>query len=396
MRSLLVSTTLTLLAVAAVGAPAAGAAPRQDPDGFTPVVPRVVAPPWPVEGSDGRFHVVYEVQLLNTIPAPWRVMRVTVRSATRRGRALATWAGPRVRGVMRSLADGRDTRRIGPGEGAVLHLTFSARSRSRLPESVVHELALENPDRRNGAPARVVQIGARARLVRRAPAVLGPPLQGDRWLAADGCCLARRHVRASQPYGGGLFTSQRFAIDWERLDTNGRLFVGDKRVLTNWEGYGESILAVADGTVVRAIDGLPNQVPGALPEGIAPLEADGNAVFLRLRDGRIVFYAHMIPGSVTVREGDRVVRGQLLGRVGNSGNSSAPHLHLHVVDRNAIFGADGLPQVFSSFDVTGRVASTEAFDRAEATGEPARRRAVRTGARRNALPLDQVIVTWPG
>jgi hypothetical protein len=391
MRPLLLA-TLALLA----GAPGADAAPRQDPDAFTPVEASVVAPPWPVKGSDGRFHLVYEVRLLNTIPVPWRVTGVTVRSATGRGRALASWAGRRVRDVMRSLADGRDTRRIGPGEGALLHLTFSAGRRSRLPGSLVHEVRLANPDPSSRAPRRVVQIGARAKLVRRAPAVLGPPLQGDRWVAADGCCLARRHVRAFQPYGGGLFTAQRFAIDWERLDPSGRLFVGDKRVLTNWPGYGENILAVANGTVVRAIDGLPNQVPGALPEGLAPLEADGNAVFLRLRDGRIVFYAHMIPGSVMVRAGDRVVRGQLLGRVGNSGNSSAPHLHLHVVDRNAIFGADGLPYVFSGFDVTGRIASTEAFDRAEATGDPAQLRPVRTGMRRKKLPLDQLIVTWPG
>jgi hypothetical protein len=395
MRPVLLA-TLALLAVAAVVAPVAGAAPRQDPDGFTPVVASIAAPPWPVEGSDGRFHVVYEVQLLNSIPVPWRVQRVIARSATGRGRTLASWKGSRVRDVMRSLADGGDARRIGPGEGALLNLTFSVRKRRRLPGSIVHELRLVNADPDRGGPARVVQIGARTKLVRRAPAVLGPPLQGDRWLAADGCCTARRHVWAFQPYGGRLFTSQRFAIDWERLDPSGRLFVGDKRILTNWEGYGENVLAVADGTVIRAIDGLPNQVPGALPEGIAPLEADGNAVFLRLRDGRIVFYAHMIPGSVTVREGDRVVRGQLLGRVGNSGNSSAPHLHMHVVDRNAIFGANGLPYVFEGFDVTGRVASTEAFDRAEATGDPVRLRPVRTGPRRNQLALDQVIVTWPG
>jgi murein DD-endopeptidase MepM/ murein hydrolase activator NlpD len=104
----------------------------------------------------------------------------------------------------------------------------------------------------------------------------------------------------------------------------------------------------------------------------------------------------MIPGTVAVAQGDHVVRGQLLGRVGNSGNSSAPHLHLHVIDRDAIFGANGLPYVFSSFDITGRVASTEAFDRAEATGDPARLGRVRTGIRHNQLPLDQVIVTWPG
>ena len=384
---------VVLAALALLAAPAAGAAQeRQDPDGFTPVVPSVLAAPWAVEGSDGRSHLVYELQLLNAIPVPWRVTRVTVRPAGG-GRALASWRGRRVQGVLRSLADGRDTRRIGGGEGALAHLTFSVRGRP--PRALVHEIRLANSQPGNGAPRTAVVTGARTRVTRRAPARLGPPLQGDRWLAADGCCTARRHIRAFQPFGGSLFTAQRFAIDWERLDTAGRLFTGDKRVLTNWEGYGETILAVADGVVVRAIDGLPDQVPGALPEGLAPLEADGNAVFLRLRGGRIVFYAHMIPGSVAVREGQRVVRGQVLGRVGNSGNSSAPHLHLHVIDRNAIFGANGLPYVFDRYAITGRVASTEAFDRAEATGEPVRRGPVRTGPRRDELPLDQVIVTWP-
>jgi hypothetical protein len=388
---------LAVFAATALAAPAAGAqSPRQDPDSFSPLAADVLAPPWAVEGSDGRYHAVYEVRLLNTTSLPWRVRSVTARSATGRGRVLARWSGRRVRGVLRSLRTGEDTRQVGPGEGALLHLTFSTATRGRMPSRLVHVLRLANPRPGNGAPPRVVEIAARSRVIERAPAVLGPPLEGRRWIAADGCCLARRHVRAFQPVGGGMFIAQRFAIDWEQVDENGRLWVGDDSVLTNWEGYGEKILAVADGTVVRAIDGLPNQVPGALPEGLDPLQADGNAVFLRLRDGRIVMYAHMIPGSLTVKAGDRVVRGQTLGRLGNSGNSSAPHLHLHVVDRNAIFAANGLPYVFSSFEITGRVASTRAFNRAEATGTPVRLGPVRTGPRRNELALDQVIVTWPG
>ena len=392
MRPLL---TAILAAAALMPAAAAAAPPRQDPDSFTPLALDVLDPPWAVKGSDGRLHAVYEIRLVNTTSLPWLVTGVTAHSATGRGRLLARWSRSRVRGVMRSLRTGNDTRRVGPGEGALLHLTFSVRSRARLPTRLVHVLRLANPDPGNGAPARLVEVGARTRVIRRPPAVLGPPLAGDRWVAADGCCLARRHVRAFQPVGGGMFLAQRFAIDWERLDENGRLWVDDDSVLSNWEGYGENILAVADGTVVRAIDGLPNQVPGALPQGLNPLQADGNAVFLRLRDGRIAMYAHMIPGSVTVRAGDRVVRGQILGRVGNSGNSSAPHLHLHVVDRDAIFAANGLPYVFSRFRVTGRIASTDAFNHAEATGAPVRLGPVRTGPRRNRLPLDQVIVTWP-
>ena len=81
--------------------------------------------------------------------------------------------------------------------------------------------------------------------------------------------------------------------------------------------------------------------------------------------------------------------------VNNTVSQSVPHLHLHVVDRDAIFAANGLPYVFSRFRVTGRIASTDAFNHAEATGAPVRLGPVRTGPRRNRLPLDQVIVTWP-
>src|ERR1700742_1868254 len=134
--------------------PAIAAAQRQDPDGFTPVVPSVVAPPWPVEGSDGRMHFVYEVQLVNSIPIPRQQTRVIVRSS--RGRVLATWRGRRVRTIMRSLAGGRDTARIGGGEVELLHLAFSVRT--RIPGSLVHELRLANPNPRNGAPARATVI----------------------------------------------------------------------------------------------------------------------------------------------------------------------------------------------------------------------------------------------
>jgi len=111
----LVAVFVTVLGVAAIAAPAAGAAPpRQDPDSFAPLAADVLAPPWAVKGSDGRVHAVYEVRLLNTTSLPWRVTSVTARSATGRGRVMARWSGRRVRAVLRSLATGEDTRRIGP------------------------------------------------------------------------------------------------------------------------------------------------------------------------------------------------------------------------------------------------------------------------------------------
>lgn len=384
----------TALALAAPPA-ASTAPPSPDPDAFTPIMQKVLARPAPVLGSDGRHHVVFEVQALNASSLPWTVRRVAIRAAgSPRGRVLARWSGRAVRDVLVSLGDREPTRRLQPGQGAVFHIAFSARSRRALPTALVQELRLRNASRPMQGPPKVTQASTATRLVQRRPARLGAPLQGSRWVAADGCCTAHRHVWATQPYGGALHTAQRFAIDWERLDEQGRLFVGDRTRLENWTGYGESLLAVGDGRIVHAVDGLPNQVPGQAV-GITPATADGNGVILRLHDGRFVSYAHMIPGSVTVKVGDRVSAGQRLGALGNSGNSSAPHLHLHVTDRNAIFGANGLPYTFDRFKITGRVASTAAFDAAEASGDPVQTGPVRVGPRRHMLSLDQVIVTWP-
>jgi len=382
-----------VLAAALVTAPAAGAAQ----DEFTPIIQSAISPPNPVKGSDGRYHLVYEVQAVNATSLPMTVRSIAIRSAGARGRTLARWSGGRVAAAMVDLAQRRPTRRIAPGAAALMHLTFTVRSPRSIPPALEQRLVLANASRRSSPPAprRFTQTGGRVRVARRPPAVLGAPLVGDRWLAADGCCTAPRHVRSIQPIDGELFGAQRFAIDWERVDAQGRLFVGDKRVLTNWPGYGQPILAVADGTVVHAVDDQPDQVPGEQPVGVTRATADGNGILLRLDDGRYVLYGHMIPGSVAVKVGDRVRRGQHLGLVGNSGNSTAPHLHLHVVDRNALFAAQGVPYVFERYTVTGQVASTAAFNHAEETGEPARMRPVRTGPRERELPLDQVIVTWP-
>jgi hypothetical protein len=387
-------TRLSVLILAALAFAPVGAASAAGPDldAFTPITQTVLAPPAPVLGSDGRYHVVYEIQAVNVSSLPWTVRSITARGTG--GRTFLRKSGSRVSTVLVPLGTGKPGNRLEAGQAGVFHLTFSVASKRALPRSIVQVLSLANASRPRQGPAKVTQTSPPSRLVTRAPVVLGPPLEGSNWLAADGCCTAHRHVWSTQPYGGMLHTVQRFAIDWEHLNAQGQLFVGDKKVLTNWSGYGTNVLAVADGTIVHAIDGQPNQVPGEAPVGITPANADGNGVILRLRDGRFVFYAHMIPGSLMVKVGDRVTRGQKLGLLGNSGNSTAPHLHLHVMDRNALLGGNGLPYLFDNFDITGKVASTEAFDQAEATGDPARMGPVRTGVRHDELPLDQVLVTW--
>ena len=226
--------------------------------------------------------------------------------------------------------------------------------------------------------------------------MLSAPLAGQRYIAADGCCDAVRHTRAILPINGQTFVAQRYAIDYEQADDQNRIFTGDPRDPKNYAIFGKEVLAVGDGTVVGTRNDLPEQVPGTFPAGIAIDEADGNYVVLDIGNGFYVNYAHMQPGSVRPKVGDRVAKGTVLGLVGNTGNSVAPHLHLHVMNGPSPLASQGLPALYDRFTVTGQVASTADFDAAEGKGVPLVLMPGRTSSdHTDQMILDQNIVTFP-
>jgi murein DD-endopeptidase MepM/ murein hydrolase activator NlpD len=104
--------------------------------------------------------------------------------------------------------------------------------------------------------------------------------------------------------------------------------------------HGQPIHAAARGRVIVALDGLPDSPPGALPPNLPIEQADGNHVVVAMGRRHFALYAHMQPGSVRV--GQRVRRGQVLGLVGTSGNSSEPHLHFHVTDGPSPLASNGV------------------------------------------------------
>lgn len=106
-------------------------------------------------------------------------------------------------------------------------------------------------------------------------------------------------------------------------------------------------------------------------------------------------YAHMQPGSVRVHMGDKVTRGEIIGLVGNSGNTIAPHLHFQVMDGPLSLASNGLPYEIDSFRITGILPGTEAFDYAEANGTPLDIRPVVPPRQvHKSLPLDQLIISF--
>jgi murein DD-endopeptidase MepM/ murein hydrolase activator NlpD len=107
-------------------------------------------------------------------------------------------------------------------------------------------------------------------------------------------------------------------------------------------------------------------------------------------------YAHLQPGSIRVHRGDKVSRGQVLGLVGNTGNSLAPHLHFQLMDGPLSLGANGLPYEIDEFAVTGKTLGTEAFDEAEEKGTALEVAPTASPGMvvKDALPLDQMVISF--
>ena len=127
---------------------------------------------------------------------------------------------------------------------------------------------------------------------------------------------------------------------------------GDASVNENYWAYGQRLLAPAAGTVVTAIDGLGDQVPLESTDVANPA---GNHVVIEVADGEYLLIAHMQPGSLTVAVGDVVESGQQIGLVGNSGNTSGPHIHIHLQDQPTFdpATATGLPLQFTDYLADG-------------------------------------------
>jgi hypothetical protein len=175
------------------------------------------------------------------------------------------------------------------------------------------------PDPRRGRPARTV---------------LRLPFDG-RWWVVEGPRpeIGAHHLAASD---------QRHAYDFA-IRRDGGTHRGDGRENADYWCWGRPVLAPAGGTVVTARDGVPDNRRPGVDTNIR--EAAGNHVILDLGGGEYALLGHLRNGSVLVRAGQRVRAGQPLGRCGNSGNSSEPHLHLHLQDRPEFRpgGPTGLP-----------------------------------------------------
>ena len=198
------------------------------------------------------------------------------------------------------------------------------------------------------------------------PIVVDFPLRGERWVAVTS-------PADRVPSHGTDILGQRYAFDLLRVDERpgihahpagtlrGLLIGGRTRECYAW---GASIHAPLDAEVVAASDGrsehgwihplreLAVVLKNALtfrPSRLAAIL--GNHVILRAEDELYAGFAHLVPGSVAVSVGQAVRRGDVLGRVGHTGNSTMPHLHFQLMDSADLMAARGIPCAFRAYDV---------------------------------------------
>ncbi|MEO7391961.1 MAG: M23 family metallopeptidase [Ramlibacter sp.] len=359
-------------------------------DRDTPLVLLASGEPIPFRGSDARIHLDYELIVTNARKAAVRIKSVEVLNEAT-GEVVSTISGPQLKAVF-TLINRDIAEHLEPAQSGIFWLDVSWPEGATLPRVLTHRVTTEMVEARPAnpqAPAKAeVQTAARLRVSSQRALVVGPPLEGTGWVALNSCCDGG-HRQAGFPVNGQYFVAQRFAIDWMKLDDERHMFKGSATVNRDYPTYGQNAIAVADGRVASVLDGLPERVSGALPGDTTLQNASGNHVIIDLGSGRFAFYAHLQPGSIQVRKGDSVKRGQVLAKAGNSGNTSAPHLHFHITQGPGPLSAQGLPYVIDRFDVRGLTGDANDRGQVEIRPAPGPR------ARRAELPMDNTMVDFP-
>jgi murein DD-endopeptidase MepM/ murein hydrolase activator NlpD len=318
--------------------------------GFNAVVP--IAPT--AFKADGKWHLAYELHISNMDIWDYAFTRIEVVTADATQKTLATFSGADLDGMFShpGLPKPEKVSKLAPGEFGVVFLWVTLDKLEDIPAAIAERISVKIGD----YPEALSIVTPATSVDKNPVVVISSPLVGENWVAANGPSNTSAHRRALIPINGHAYISQRFAIDWVQAYPDGKTYKGDPADNKNYRAYGTEIHAVADGVVTQIGDGIPQNTPGAksLAVPITLETIGGNHVIMEIGNGLFAFYAHMQPGSLRVKVGDKVRRGQVLGLLGNTGNSSEPHLHFQICSANSELGSEGLPYAFASFEVQGK------------------------------------------
>ncbi|MFN8025003.1 MAG: M23 family metallopeptidase [Acidimicrobiia bacterium] len=361
-------------------------------------------PVQPVLGADDQQHLAYELRIANVSQKTITMESVDVLDAANTDDVLQTVDAATITNLLH-VDGGGLSNVVPPGTGGTLFFDVTFAKGAKIPPKVLHHftytlsdtapLTTDAPGVSDGAaeastPA-LQFIGVPETVENVKAVVVSPPLKGKGWVIGNGCCDAvTAHRGATLPIDGTIHVPERYAIDFVQLNDSGTLFDGPLDDNASYGYFGDEIYSAAAGKVVEVQDGLPEQTPGKLPEGATVQTAGGNYAVIDIGNGHYAFYAHMQPGSIKVKVGQKVKTGQVIGLLGNTGNTDGAHLHFHVMDGPSPLLANGVPFVFTSF--TGEGVVTNIGD--VQTGATATIQPQNNGPHTKELPLNNEVIDF--
>ena len=321
---------------------------------FTPVVGAVLAEPYAVPSTDGNTHLAYELVLTNVMGQSLTLDGVSVAGD---GKPLLSLDGEDLTPWVRPLGAAAPSRILAPGQQALVTMDVVVASPEESPQVLTHTLELTPEQAMPPMVGEKITQQVAPSIVRpEAPVVIGSPVRGDAWLDGNSCCEVTPHRSAINPINGSLFAPERFAIDFVQVDSSGKIFDGPIDDFASYEYFGADLFAVADGPIVSMRWDLPDEQPGAHPVGLELAEYGGNHIVQDIGGGNYAFYAHLQGDNAEGLEvGQELKRGDMIAKLGNSGNTDMPHLHFHVMDSPLPLASNGLPFLLDQFELAGTV-----------------------------------------
>jgi peptidase M23-like protein len=322
--------------------------------------------------SAGASHLVYELHLTNFSGGPVNIRRIEVQDVDAPSTPIAVFQDDKLSEMLDPVGGQAKPGpvQLAAGASTIAYMWVTIKDGDRVPARLSHHITTDD----NALEGAVVSTrGVEL-------PVLSPPVRGEGWMASDGPSNDRgnHHRRGVLVLDGKVVDSRRYAIDW-MISKNGKTGSGERNLPSTYFAFEQRVYAVADAIVSHAKDGQPDNVP-ALPKDFhpaVPITMDtvaGNNIVLDLGHGRYAYYFHLHPGSVLVKPGDHVRRGQLIGHIGCSGDATVPHLHFEITTSPKLIAGEGLPYEIDQYRVRADDGSLQ--------------------LRKKELPLDKMIVDF--
>lgn len=296
---------------------------------------------------NGKLALTYEVSVNNSSLDEYSFESIRIKDGSS---TLLELEGSKLDTIISVYSSGRKL--IGAGETAFLYLWVEVNPELPIPGSLTQTFQFNRiSDGKHYTSEMEVSVDQAS------PIILSFPLSARRYATTGAPAYNSYHRRTIHFIDGVYWTSEKYSVDLIGLDDGNRYRQGRQDANIDYYGYGDMVSSATAGEVVSVIDTLPENIPPKVPE-IDPLalnRAAGNQVVVKMAAGIFVFYGHLLNSSIHLKPGDRIEAGDPIGKLGNSGNSDAPQLHLQVMDGPDPLKSNGIPWVFDRFILHGNI-----------------------------------------